>query len=193
MRYNVYLIDRKDQIAKRFTKGDWVIRDPEIEEYLKGFSFTFGVPVNSEYSLVCRDPQGSKFVTFSFAQTDGNCNSLFVNYISSSNKAAAIFVIKNLASLLGDNMILMTQKLKEAEEYAKLGVQYYITSPSIRGYRQPISYGYIFIPSEEMATTSFNYLVNLQQVTKRQSEIHDITTSVTYHRDSSGRFAKKVA
>lgn len=95
-------------------------------------------------------------------QTPGNCNSLSVIFGSLSFEEVPFvtYILKNLASMTGNNVILGSHIIEYRDVFLENKWNIYLTMPSIRGYSSPVCYMNYILNPDEMATKGFIYLSN---------------------------------
>lgn len=104
-----------------------------------------------------------------FSQSLGNCNAIearFGPFINKTNTGFITFILKNLASLLGNNMIIGSHKTRIADLFLEKGWIEFYKNDSNRGYDSDIKYIFYPLKKEEMATRGFNFLSNRNVLTK---------------------------
>lgn len=185
-----------DNVEAMLTKRNWILRDEGVEEKLKDAVFkvtqsfpvplppalmaktapikpstSYGQPTGYEYNVTSTDKRGITVLSsFCLSQMDGNCNGMFVNRMNGSPDIDT-FLIKNVASLLGDNVIFTSHYAPKIDEFQKHGWVKDIEAESNRGYSERIAYAHLYLKPEEMATKGFSMLRDIQVVKAAQTAI----------------------
>ncbi len=165
-RYAPYCFSASN-LSDFLTSRQWIVRNEEVEEKIEELFKTTKAKFDVTYNVgtmeasVTLVTNATRAATFCFTQMDGNCNGMMVNrmYNPGVTKAVGVdittFLIKNVASFLGDNVIHTSHYESIMNEAEKYGWNIHLKAPSNRGYPENILYGHIILKPEEMHTKGF--------------------------------------
>lgn len=171
-RYKGYVSDKLPDIIARLNKGQWIIRDEKIEKEVSKYEISYSQSDQWEFTVCLKEKGeiGKYKMTemFCFAQMDANCGALTANcltprLVTDSTKEVIIrntFILKNIASYLGDNYILTSHYSDFDSTFESAGWKTFDTVESNRGGYNKISYYGLSIPKEQMVTKGFTYMSN---------------------------------
>lgn len=160
----------------KFKTGEVPLVDEEIQKVLS--ESTFGISASSQAEITVSVLTPPAFnnkqiaTSFIFSQQEGNCGGLWINRIYGDPQIIT-YMIKNIMSLLGDNVAITSNWQKRMAILKKHGWQEFLSVPGNRdGGNNKINFAYITLNHDELSTHRFSHQ-GLDTVRKNHPAVTD--------------------
>jgi hypothetical protein len=187
MRWSPYCL-QPEEAAKVFNECQFPIYTEGPAERIRKLiknGYQFYIKPNQtgsgEFNISLKNKDGQYAMYADFSQMEGNCNGMMTSRLQDASGGEsfrsavsfelATFVIKNLASYLGDNVIHTSHYDVNIDAFKKEGWECHLVAPSIRGYSHAIAYFHMVIPRERMFTRAFSIGRNVSFISTTPSVV----------------------